>query len=250
MKHSSRPTPAKLSKTLNRQLNAYALAASAAGVGILALAQRAEARIIYTPAHKAIKLGDKVPLDLNHDGKADFMLQESVFVTSVVQYKYIVLAAFPIVKVEPPGNAVWGAGDDASALAAGVRVGPNGRFSYGEKEMASDLYNVHGSGTSCGGAWNNVKKRYLGFKFTIKGKTHFGWARLNVSCTNTMGVHQVNGLLTGYAYETIANKAIVTGQTRRKEVAVRHTSLGHLAGGASAIPARRVKQTAATTHQP
>lgn len=246
MKRSSRPhKPAELSKALNRQLSMYALAASAAGVGLLALTHPASARIVYTPAHKAIKLGDKVPLDLNHDGKADFMLQESLFFTSVVQYHYIVLAAFP-----PPahmGNEIWGVGDDASALAAGVRIGPDGRFSPGKREMAT-LYSTSSNSGICAGAWSNVKKHYLGFKFTSKGKTHFGWARLNVSCTNKNGIQKVSGLLTGYAYETIANKAIITGQTRRKEVAVRYTSLGHLAAGASAIPAWRVKQTTATTH--
>jgi hypothetical protein len=41
--------PSKLSDSVHHQLNMYALAASAAGVGILALAQTAEAKIIYTP---------------------------------------------------------------------------------------------------------------------------------------------------------------------------------------------------------
>ncbi len=40
--------PSKLSDSLHQRLNSYALAASAAGVGLLALVQPAQAKIIYT----------------------------------------------------------------------------------------------------------------------------------------------------------------------------------------------------------
>ena len=58
------------------------------------------------------------------------------------------------------------------------------------------------------GPWCNVTNRYLGLKFVIKGETHFGWARLNVTCSGLA----VNATLTGYAYETIADKGIFTGK--------------------------------------
>jgi hypothetical protein len=45
--------PSQLPESLHKQVNAYALAASAAGVGVLALAQPAEARIIYAEHIKA-----------------------------------------------------------------------------------------------------------------------------------------------------------------------------------------------------
>ena len=52
MKRSARSRKtANLSKSVTHQLNMYALSASAAGVGALALAQPAEAKVIYTPAH-------------------------------------------------------------------------------------------------------------------------------------------------------------------------------------------------------
>src|SRR5215813_7373274 len=71
MKRPSQPRAAAvLSKSLNHQLNTYALAAGAAGVGLLALSQPAEPKIIYTPAH--IKY--PYSLDLNHDGIIDFYL--------------------------------------------------------------------------------------------------------------------------------------------------------------------------------
>ena len=52
----------------------YALAASAAGVGALALARPSEAEIVYTPAQVTIRINKTIPLDLNHDGKTDFRL--------------------------------------------------------------------------------------------------------------------------------------------------------------------------------
>lgn len=91
---------------------------------------------------------------------------------------------------------------------------------------------------------NNVQKRYLGLKFTFHGKTHFGWARLNVSCTG----YKINATLTGYAYETIPNKPIITGQTKSRDMistekqdttltvpARELASLGLLAQGAPAL---------------
>jgi hypothetical protein len=64
------------------------------------------------------------------------------------------------------------------------------------------------------GSWENggkgVKARYLGLMFHIKGKIHYGWARL--SFPNPQGA-----TLTGYAYETIAGKPIVTGRTTMVE---------------------------------
>lgn len=53
--HSSQPRKVtNLSDSTTRQLRTYALAASAAGVGVLALTQPVEAEIVYTPAHHMI----------------------------------------------------------------------------------------------------------------------------------------------------------------------------------------------------
>jgi len=73
MQRSSRlRATAEVSKSLHQQLKMYALAASAAGVGVLSLPPTANAKIIYTPAHAKVFLGHPVALDLNHDGIGDF----------------------------------------------------------------------------------------------------------------------------------------------------------------------------------
>jgi hypothetical protein len=103
------------------------------------------------------------------------------------------------------------------------------------------------SRTHTSGNWPNVRNRHLGLKFQIHKKTHYGWARLSVK-TSKMPI-QMTGTLTGYAYETIPNKPITAGKTKGSDVTtVSSASLGHLAAGASAIPAWRVRQPAATTH--
>jgi hypothetical protein len=71
MKWSPRPrkTPSGLSESVNQRLTMYALAASAAGVSLLALSQPAAAKIVYTPIHHVIHPNQSFNLDLNHDGK-------------------------------------------------------------------------------------------------------------------------------------------------------------------------------------
>ncbi len=72
-------------------------------------------------------------------------------------------------------------------------------------------------------------------KFQIKGKTHYGWARLSVS----LNFDKFDAFLTGYAYETVANKPIIAGKTKGPDViSLEPASLGRLAQGASRLSAR------------
>jgi hypothetical protein len=58
----------------------------------------------------------------------------------------------------------------------------------------------------------NVTNRYLGLKFKIDKKNHYGWARLSVQQQGG----QIIATLTGYAYETVPGKGIRAGQTVRE----------------------------------
>lgn len=235
MRPRSQPprTPSKLPVSVHHRVNMYAVAAGAAGVGMLALAQPVEGKIVYTPAHKNAIAG--IQLDLNHDGIADFKLCNS-------QYNYFHCSRKEASR--PPGlfsallaiplntlNGVVG-GRDASALVAGKPIGDKRIFSKSDSRMASALF----SGSSIyGGQWLNVTNRYLGFKFVITGKIHYGWARLNVHYKTPR-----TAILTGYAYETVPGKPIIAGKTKGPDsTTASPASLGHLAAGASAIPAWR-----------
>jgi hypothetical protein len=190
---------------LEHRVSMYALAASAAGVGMLALAQPAEGKIVYTKAHVSIGQFARFPLDLNHDGVPDFALVNSAWGTTFGGASS--LAIFPYSK----SNQVWGTQGVASALYAGVKVGPKGPFLQGGAGMVACQGSIGGN-KPCFWPWNKASQRYLGLKFSIKGKTHFGWARLTMSCP------PIVGSLTGYAYETIPNRPIITGKTKGSDV--------------------------------
>jgi len=135
MKRPSR-TPSILSDSVHRQLNVYALAAGAAGVGMLALAQPAGAKIIYTPTHVRIAPNHAVPLDLNHDGKTDFTLDDTLYTTTAGFFRSGRLSIQP-----QSTNQAWGHRTSkgfhyASPLAAGVKVGARGSFTPGSLSLA------------------------------------------------------------------------------------------------------------------
>ena len=220
-----------VTSSLERRLNSYALAASAAGVGMLALAQPSEAKIVYTKAHQQIAPNTRYNLDLNHDRITDF---------TFLDYSNGGVLNLNI----PRGNFVRGYSTNsrnssssaryASALRAGAKVGPGKKYLPPGSCRASScfvgmaFYLSNTFGFFVGGPWLNATNRYLGLKFLISGKTHYGWARLDSYCAKFI----CNALLTGYAYETIPNKAIITGKTKGPDVnTVEGASLGHLARG-------------------
>src|SRR5206468_9629825 len=76
MKRSPRRSRSVIAESLNKRLNYYALAASAAGVGLLSLSQPANAEIIFTPANVTTGApGSTYNLDLNNDGIPDFTIK-------------------------------------------------------------------------------------------------------------------------------------------------------------------------------
>src|ERR1700727_410444 len=71
-----RNTCSSLSKPVHQRLSAYALAAGATGVSLLALAQPSEGEIVYTPANQTVGRNGSYNIDLNHDGITDFTILE------------------------------------------------------------------------------------------------------------------------------------------------------------------------------
>jgi len=228
MKRSSGPREtAHLSKCLHYQLNTYALAAGAVGVGLLTLAQPAEAKIVYTRIHRVIGGNEFYGIDLNHDGKADFVVVNSTtFCDTDWCTRDLWVEGAPCNGVV--GVLEHGIIDAALALERGKRIGTKDRF-YGLADMATVN---EPPGTYChSGYWCNLKNRYLGLRFNIHGQTHYGWVRLSVSVTES----NVTANLTGYAYETVPNKAIIAGKTQGPDVITLQAktagTLGHLALG-------------------
>jgi len=207
-------------------LRAYAAAAVAAGVGTLALSAHVEAKIVYTPTNVEIPFRQAVPLYLNNAGIADF---------SFFRWNGSGWSALWVLR--QGSNEIWGRGTNrrsftsfsrfASALPAGRRVGANKTYFGKGDAIMSEQGRCLSSSTCTAGQWLYMKDHYLGLKFFINGEVHYGWARLNGRGKNAP-------VLTGYAYETIPNKLIITGKTKGPDVVtLPSATLGHLALGAS-----------------
>ncbi len=249
IKRASRK-PSILSESLHQRLNSYALAASAAGVGLLPISpveyalragalfagvllssSSSEAKLVYTPAHATIGFGGlkSYALDINHDGIIDFTIHYGDFATDFSFFNTLSVGHFQSgAKVE--GSTSQGLAH-AFALHKGSHIGPKQNFqNYGSMVYARPYLDL--------GKWVGTRNRYLGLSFLIGQKLHYGWARLTVDVDRKTA--DITAKLTGYAYETIPNKAIIAGKTKGPDViTLDDASLGHLARGADAIPAWR-----------
>jgi hypothetical protein len=226
----------------------YALAASAAGVSLLALASPAEAKIVYTKTHRLLPGGKEIFLDLNHDGTNDFGLL-------VTYSQFARMYRFSLELDAGKNSFLLGTVTKdavcAAALPRGVKVGPKARLHSG-KGVMYDYYRVSNTFVEHSCAWNWGKTAYLGLKFSIKGKTHFGWARVQ-------SMERGSSILLGYAYETVPNRPIITGKTKGpSEVSpdattavnrpAKPATLGVLATGAPGLSIWRRKDSPSGTH--
>jgi hypothetical protein len=234
--------PCKLSDSLNRQLSTYAKVASAAGVSVLALAGVSEGKVIYTETHQVMRPHVPLYIDLNHDGIRDFVLRTTYYVgTSYIKVGLNASGYHNVKNVVAGRRAKLSSSSyffsAASALRVGAGIGPKRKFPVQHPLMAEERFKRRGGGSeSDAGPWagkgEGVKNRYLGLKFMVNGKVHYGWARLSVTLGHHRQYDDVSGTLTGYAYETIPNKPILAGTTKGPEVIVAPSStLGELAIG-------------------
>jgi len=244
-------TTPRINSAIEKKLLGYAALATAAGVGALALAQPSEAEVIYTPTNQKIA-GASLYLDLNGDGINDFFFQPRSsaggHVKTFSTRSGAAMILYPVAKT----NQVWGSvGGLVSALPPKVVLSKKGKF--GNNLVMGGVSAQNGGSPSYDGPWapagGSIKNGYIGLKFVIAGQIHYGWARLSVRMRvpREGGLHAV---LTGYAYETVANKPILTGQTKGAEVAQEQkqmqknvqpqpATLGRLAQGATGLVAWR-----------
>jgi len=201
--------PVRLTARLDKNLLAYALAASAAGVAVLALAEPAQARILAMPVNIPIpENGGIIQFDINQDGTPDFGLSANIYEFAGAPPMGNFSSRLRIIPAQP-GNEVWAVSSDktecAAAVHAGARIGGVRRFKPGALMMleAAGSY-TRGRSSHC--PWNGANPPYLGLKFMIDGQVHYGWARVIAAVRSTV--------LTGFAYETVPNKPITAGATR------------------------------------
>src|SRR5271170_1038453 len=201
MQRSSRPRKtADLSELIHQRLNMYALAAGAAGVGILSVAQPAAAKIVYTRSHRVIDINQHFSLDLNHDGKTDFTVGDATQNSTSGGINLLIASG-------ERANEVEGVAGTRGFLVAALKKGaviPNGHFSRDGRMISYCSGFLSCAHTHRIGSCFNVTNRYLGLKFKINNKVHYGWARLSVQF---VGRIYVTTTLTGYAYETVPGQS-------------------------------------------
>jgi hypothetical protein len=211
------------------RLKAYATAAAAAGVGLFAATPPTQAEIVFTPAHTTFTTGTLF-VDLNHDGINDFVL--SIYNFGRDDRRLGALGVTPV-------NGVLGYGSTGYpplALYTGYRIGPRGVFLHRQAPAANVAAT---NGTFIGGPFANVTNRFLGLKFKIDGQVHYGWAALNVKAVVSGHKPGISVTLLGYAYETIEDTTILSGQTAASfgtsEPLPQFGTLGMLALGAPVL---------------
>jgi hypothetical protein len=187
---------------LDKRFVAYALAAA----GLAACAKPAAAEIVFTKTNKTIFTGS-LPIDLNNDGVADFTLTNRTVAYSSSTY-------LQNLGVRGGSGAAVIGRQNGNALSAwdaplSWSIGPNSPKGF--VGVAHQSAQMAAAGGRCCftpiGPWKSASNKYLGLQFTLNGQVHYGWARLTVSTVGDV----IKTTLTGYAYETNANTAILAG---------------------------------------
>jgi hypothetical protein len=253
MARKSPPQPAN-SPAIDHRIKMYSLAAAAAGVSALALSQTAHAEVVITNTNIPIPLcGDEFPcsisISLNGDGVNDFKF------SLISSYDFDFLSRRLHV-TELNGGGVIGTvggkhGPYASCLLRGAKIGASDHFLAG-KVTVEYSYIYYGSINSHGpkelyGKWGgNHPNRFLGVKFKIDGKTHYGWVRMTVNVVTSATQYPVmSATITEYGYETVANESLDAGlssatdpaddQAQAPAEGPGHPALGMLALGADGL---------------
>lgn len=250
--------------TAEHRLRWYSLAAAAASVSALALAQPAEGEIIIKNKTIPIPPNSGISLDLNGDGVADFELFFSNYYIGQYSVNYFTM--------EPrgAGNSVIGMTYSVSALLRGAKIGPAGPFIHTSAGYPIHIEESTLCTQNCGGKtgysfdqhlrgkWaGGHPNRFIGVKFQINGKTHYGWIRMTVTVkhkgTGKGPTGSFSVTITEYGYESVANKSCGAGLAGAAASDAVHTSakheqesvrkaqpaLGMLAVGAEALPVWR-----------
>jgi hypothetical protein len=219
-----------LNQRLEKKLISYALAAGAAGVGAMAFLPRAEAEVVFTKTWVPITPNTSITnLDLNNDGIVDFTISNfNKSCSSNSRCFEEIMNAL----AQNSGNAVWGTNSYAAALGSGVSVGSKGKFEPGHQFMGSEQVFGGTSGVAYNsrGQWRQTTNRYLGLKFIIQGEVHYGWVRMDVAAA----LGGMYAAVSGYAYETVPNTPILTGQ---KSGAPKETNSGKKGSASVDVPA-------------
>ena len=189
----------------------------------------AQAAIVYTQLSGTDGVldgaGDVVAIDFDGDGTREIELQYTEPVTGNLNIK---VESFPQtgvanttdeVLVDP--TRIAGDSNNPLALAFGETIGPDetatrawqfiGRTDAGTGTSVSGV-----SGSNGGGNFRfGDGEQFIGVRTIIDGRTHYGWVGVIITDEFNDGVEPLNdrleGVVTGFAYESQADTAIAAG---------------------------------------
>jgi|SRR5580704_265671 hypothetical protein len=204
--------PTKLPESLHRHLNSYALAASAAGVTLLACSLPVGA--VPVCKNLTVRLAGTDTYSLNPASQqfAPFNIAHTFNNASSLSY------AFWNRGFLTPNSAraaeLLGGNGFPAALASGANIGPGGHFGKGKSYGMLFSYGPLNSATRNRhqGNFQFGQTNYFGFRFSLSGENHFGWVRLKVTFGPGFDGTATYIHIRGYGYETAPNTGIRAGQ--------------------------------------
>lgn len=164
-----------------------------------------ESNIIYTdiePDLNGKNIKDSYNLDLNNDNIIDFTL--SSFNDSLVDW--LLISTNPNNKNGIMSVAPWYT--HPVPLDSGQEIFNLRGYRDGEFYETWSVFNVgrcFAGEPECSYDWENKVDKYVGLRFFVKGETHYGWARIEVSSPSQW-------VIKDYAYNATPNKPILAGQ--------------------------------------
>lgn len=222
-------------------LNAYVVAATASGVGLLATSIPATARIICKHSEVSLQGTNTYPFNPAGENIPPFNLAQTFSGCSSQTQCFWNRGFFTPNSLG--ANVLLAERRLPANLLPGATIGPSDAFGKGKSYGLLFTYQQRGSygQKHHRGNFKLGETGYIGYTFSASGKPHFGWARIHLVVSGYNDNQKtVTTYLLAYGYETVPDKAILAGACSAPDASNREgASLGMLALGAQALPRGR-----------
>lgn len=148
--------------------------------------------------------GQTYELDLNNDGRTDFIFYMYASRSASGSYRYGYLYGTGM----NPGmirTYTW----YPLALSQGALIAPGGSWSSSAAIFSYSVYSSYGSRSVYRyGWWLGEQEKFMGLRIRQGGRLHYGWVRVSVTDNGS------DIIIHDYAMETIPGRPIVAGSTQ------------------------------------
>jgi hypothetical protein len=233
-----------LPEDLSKRLATYALAAAAAGVGLMGAATPAEASIItYTPSppFKVIPAANAFSQRFSSRGVPLLSFRDELLPNGFADLSVGLVKGLNDVQIR--STFACGIMPCAARLSPGQPVGKrwNGFSLFEQPAMIAEHSQIGQRSPYIPWVSNGIG--YMGLKFTVGGKSYFGWAKMSVTTSSKGGL---DATLYEVGVDTVAGQDINAGQT---SAVPEPGTLSLLALGAAGLFALRKRKLSAISRQ-